>query len=84
MWGMHEGIGWWMVFGGVWMVAFLAIVLGLVALGVGKASGGKERRREMAETPMEIAQIRLARGEVTREEFDELSDALREKVPVER
>jgi uncharacterized membrane protein len=38
----------------------------------------------MAETPVEIARMRLARGEITGEEFDKLSDALRQRVPVER
>ena len=31
MWQMHDGMGWWMVFGGIWIVLFWVGVIGLVA-----------------------------------------------------
>ena len=34
-WGMHDGMGWWMAFGAVWMVVFWGAVIGLVVFGLG-------------------------------------------------
>ena len=77
MGGIHEGMGWWMVFGGVWMVIFWAIVMYLVVWGVGRISRGKAERPDAGETPTEIARRRLASGEITKEAFDEIMTALR-------
>ena len=30
MWGVYEGMGWWMLFGGVWMVLFWGAVIFLI------------------------------------------------------
>ena len=38
MWYMHEGIGWWMVFGGVWMLFFWGGIIALVIWGITKLS----------------------------------------------
>ena len=77
MGGIHEGMGWWMVFGSVWMVIFWAIVIGLVVWGKSRIPRGKAKRPDASETPEEIARKRLARGEITKEAFDELMTALR-------
>ena len=77
MGGIHEGMGWWMVFGSVWMVIFWAIVIGLVVWGVSRISRGRTERPDAGETPEEIARKKLARGEITKEAFDELMTALR-------
>ena len=76
MWGFHEGMGWWWVFGGMWMLVFWAIIIGLVVWGVKQFTGGGGSSRPSGDTPLEIAQKRLARGEITREEFEELRQAL--------
>ncbi len=76
MWGIHEGMGWWWVFGGMWMLAFWAIIIGLVVWGVKQFTGGGEANRTPGDTPLEIAQKRLARGEITREEFDQIKIGL--------
>ena len=76
MWGLHDGMGWWMVFGGLWMVAFWGIVIGLVVWGVNRTTGGSGRRPDANETSIEIAEKRLARGEITREQFEQLKEAL--------
>jgi putative membrane protein len=65
-------MGWWMVFGGVWMVAFWGIVIGLTAWGIRRMTGGNAERSDSGEAPMEIARKRLARGEITAEEFEVL------------
>jgi uncharacterized membrane protein len=36
MWYWHEGMGWWMVFGGIWMLVFWAVVIALVVWGIKK------------------------------------------------
>ena len=75
--GANEGMGWWMVVGGVWMVIFWAIVIGLVVWGVGRISRGKAERPDAGEMPTETGRKRLARGEITKRAFDELMTALR-------
>jgi len=73
MWQMHDGMGWWMVFGGIWIVLFWVGVIGLVAWIVsrltlrGRGGGGISTR----EDPLEIAKARYARGEITKEEFEQ-------------
>jgi putative membrane protein len=72
MWGMHDGMGWWMVFGGLWMVLFWGAVIWLVVWGVGRATSGTGGRTSEQEAPVEIAKRRYARGEISREEFEQL------------
>jgi len=69
MWGAHEGMGWWMVFGMIWMVIFWGAIVWLIVWGIGQVSGGDRRRDD---DPIEIARRRYARGEITREQFDQL------------
>ena len=69
MWGAQEGMGWWMVFGGIWMVIFWGAIIWLIVWGVGQVSGGGRRSEDH---PLEIARTRYARGEITREQFEQL------------
>jgi len=77
MWGVHDGMGWWMLFGGIWMVVFWAAVIWLIAWGISQLSrgGGRETGAGSAHSegsPLEIAKRRYARGEITREQFEQL------------
>ncbi len=74
MWGFHDGMGWWMVFGGLSMMVFWAAIIGLVVWGINRTSRRDDRDR--ANSPMEIAKRRLARGDLTRGEYEELTKAL--------
>lgn len=70
MWFMHEGVGWWMFFGGIWMFLFWGGLIALIVWGITRltrrgVSAGKQ-------TPLEIARERYARGEITREEFEQI------------
>ncbi len=76
MWGFQEGMGWWWVFGSMWMLVFWAIIIGLVVWGVKQFTVGGAGGRPSGDTPLEIAQKRLARGEITREEFDQIKIGL--------
>ena len=70
--GWGQGYGW-TGFGGIFMLVFwLVVIVGAIALvrwltARGDAGGGAERRR-----PLEIAQERYARGEISREEYEQL------------
>ena len=72
MWGAHEGMGWWMLFGGVFWVLF---IMSLVYLFTGAFDRGP-RPEARSETPLEIAKRRLAAGEISPEEFERLRETL--------
>jgi putative membrane protein len=74
MWQAHEGMGWWMVFGGILMILFWA---GIIALAVwvfarlaGHEDSGSPTGRKS--NPLDIARERYARGEINREQFDQI------------
>ena len=73
MWGMNEGMGWWMVVGSVWFVLFWGLIVWVVVSlttrkGVVSAAGPP--------AALEIAKARYARGEIGREEFERLKTDL--------
>ena len=74
MWGFHDGMGWWMVFGGFWMLVFWAAIIGLVVRGMNRIS--RRDDRDHTDSPVEIAKRRLARGELTASEYEELTTTL--------
>ncbi len=76
MWGPHDGMGWWMLFGGMGMIIFWAIVIWLVIWGVTRVTGENNERMEQAQSPIDIVKGRLARGEITRDEFEDLTKTL--------
>jgi putative membrane protein len=66
-----------MLFGG-WMIIVWIVIIGLIIWGVialtryvGRSSAGGERR-----DPLEILKARYARGEITREEFEQIKKDL--------
>jgi len=74
MWYMHEGGGWWMVFGGLWMLFFWGGLIALIVWGISRLtrrspSNGKE-------SPLDIARERYARGEISREQFEQIKKDL--------
>ena len=80
MWGIHEGFGWWMVVGAVvgavWMILVWAVIGGLVVWGIKQFTGNRREGLKGKEKPIEIAQNRLARGEISEEQFEGLKKAL--------
>jgi putative membrane protein len=75
MWHSGDGMGWWMVFGSVWMVFFWALIIwALVRLfSRGETADGSHR-----ESPLDIVRRRYAGGEISREEFEQLQKDLGE------
>lgn len=74
MWYAHEGMGWWMLIGTIWLVVFWALIIGLIVWAVGRLT--ERRPRPPLETAIEIAAQRYARGEITREEYEQIRQAL--------
>lgn len=72
MW--HDGMGWWMVFGGLWMLVFWVGLIALVVWGISKLSqrDGSTPRH----SPLDVAKERYAKGEISREEFEQLKKDL--------
>ena len=75
MWGWHDGIGWWMVF---WMVLFWGVLVALVVWGVKKLTerGNSGSSTSEKRDPLDIAKERYARGEISREEFEQIKKDL--------
>ena len=74
MWCGHEGMGWWMVFGALWMVIFWGVVIALIVWGVKRMTerGGSGRGTNGKPDPLDIARERYAKGEISKEEFEQL------------
>ena len=74
MWGYNPGgWGWWSAAGFIWMILFWGAIIWLVVWGINKLS-----RRDASEktTPVEIAKMRYARGEITKEQFEQIKKDL--------
>ncbi len=65
--GWHMGGGWWIVMV-VMMVLFWGGVIAVVVWGIRQFTGDQRRDR----SALDIARERLARGEITKEEFDRI------------
>lgn len=70
MWYMHEDMGWWMFFGWLWFLLFWGGIIALVIWIVRKITGhvGSERFN----SNLDITEQRYARGEISREEFEQI------------
>jgi uncharacterized membrane protein len=81
MWHANDGMGWWMVFMGVFWVLFWGSLIFLAIAAITRSSGGSGRGRDADDiSAIEIARRRLARGEITPEQFQEIRRHL-ESVP---
>ena len=76
---MYYGIGdwpfWWMPFMGLGMLLFWGVVIGLVVWG-GRSTSRPADRPSESGRPLEIAEHRYARGEITFQEFEETKTGL--------
>jgi putative membrane protein len=79
MWFVHHGYDWgwgWWVFGAAWMVIFWGGIVALVVWAVTRVTGDREKGRDQqrleGRSPLDIAKERYARGEITREQFEQL------------
>jgi putative membrane protein len=65
------GSGWWIVMP-IMMVLFWGAIIAVVVWGIRQFTGDRRRDR----SALDIAKERLARGEITKEEFDRIRDDL--------
>lgn len=72
--GMHDDMAWWMVFGWIWMAVFWGMIIWAVLVIVGRISGSHSDDRTQA---LRILEERYARGEITREQFEQMRSDLR-------
>lgn len=63
-----------MFFGGLWLVALIAALVWLLT--GGRFGRPFEQPRQAEENAIEIARQRYARGEISKEEFDEIKRTL--------
>ncbi len=74
MWPMWEMSGWWMLFGWLWMFIFWGGFIALIVWGVIKLS--RRNNSTSKSSPLDVAKERYARGEISREEFEQLKKDL--------
>ena len=69
------GIGWWWGFGGIFMVLLWIGLIILIVWGVTKLSkgGGSEIKKDA----MDIVRERYAKGEISKEEFEQIKKDLK-------
>lgn len=74
MWYWNEGMGWWMTFGGLFSLLFLAAVIALIVWAIKKYadSGGSQSKSNA----LNIARERYAKGEISKEEFEQIKKDL--------
>lgn len=70
MWHTHDGMGWWMILMGIFWILFWVSIIYLFVVALSR--GGSKVERGDGLDALEIAQRRLARGELTPEQFQEI------------
>ena len=76
MWGFQQGFQWWMPVFGMGMMLFWVVVVGLAVWGLSRFVGSRNVGTGAGEIPADILRTRLARGEITTEQFEALQDSL--------
>ena len=74
MWDISSGMGWWMGFGGLWMLIFWGGLIALIVWGIKKLTGGSNSSPRR--NPLGVAKERYAKGEISREEFEQIKKDL--------
>ena len=68
MWYWGAGMGWWMIIGSIWMLLFWGGLIVLIVWGIKKLTerGGGTR------SALDIAKERYAKGEIAKEQYEQL------------
>ena len=74
MWDMPLGMGWWMMLGGLWMVVFWGGLIALIVWGITKLS--RRNGSTPKHDPLDVAKERYAKGEISKEEFEQIKKDL--------
>ncbi len=75
MWDPSLGMSWWWLFGGLWMLLFWGGLIALIIWGITKLTG--KGNTITNHNPLDVAKARYARGEIKREEFEQLKTDLK-------
>ncbi len=70
-WPYGTGMGWWMI---LWMVVFWGGLIVLIVWGARKLTGCCSTQKQ--NNPLDIAKERYAKGEISKEQFDQLKKDL--------
>jgi putative membrane protein len=82
MWHVGDGMGWWMLWGGIMMVLFWGAIIALVVWAIQGVTRREPVHTEPHQTspsarpPLEIAKERYARGDIGRDEFENIKKDL--------
>jgi putative membrane protein len=77
MWNWFGSMGWGMMFWGLVMLAFWGGIIALIVLGVKKlVERGSGSDITQKHDPLDIAKERYARGDISREEFEQIKKDL--------
>ncbi|MGK2966653.1 MAG: SHOCT domain-containing protein [Tepidiformaceae bacterium] len=80
MWDGHDGMGWWMLWGGtLWLVFVVVLVFVAARLRGASNSAGVSPGHPLlppTETPLDILRRRYASGEITRDQFEQIRQDL--------
>ena len=80
MWHGFDGMGWWMLWGGLMTVLIWGAIIGLIVWAVRYATGRRVDQPMDAgsadRNPLEIVKGRYARGDINREEFERIKSGL--------
>ena len=74
MWDVTTGMGWWMAFGGLWMLVFWGGLIALIVWGITKLVRRSDTPTK--QNPLDMAKERYAKGEISREEFEQIKKEL--------
>ena len=77
MWGFQQSFQWWMPLFGMGMILFMVVIVGLAVWGISRLTPDRRDRLDSEETSAGILEKRLARGEISSEQFRELQEVLR-------
>ncbi|MFC1918989.1 SHOCT domain-containing protein [Chloroflexota bacterium] len=74
IWDIPLGTGWWMVFGGVWVVVLWGGLIAFIVWAIKKLTerGG----RTLKQCPLNVAKERYTRGEISNEKFNRIKKEL--------
>ncbi len=72
MWQMHDGWGWWMLVGWIWMAFVVGLIIWAVYAIIQRLEAGTADRHETQHSAGEILDRRYARGELTADQYQEM------------
>ena len=74
MWSFGEGVGWWSPSGGLSMLIFIGGVIALMVWGILKIN--RRNSSTVKYTTLDVAEERYAKGEISKEEFEQIKKDL--------